>query len=414
MKILFNLAKVLFSVLVILCSVSSNYAEEGNKLNILWQKDFGCGENLGCSPGAANFDKTNNTLLIIGTSFRGVKNLKSDIEGKFWLWGIDQEGNKVKDVLLKEAPKELKASLVGGDAIIEDLNILPNGEIYAVGQFDGFNPSFMTVEQEEKNVSTQLISEKIEESHILIKKMISLPNNNFLLIGKDTRDDGLIVKIDSEGNKLWKETYDLGEIEIFTDGVAVGDKGDFLIVGYSVKSEKPISSESSDIWILKCDAEGKIISEELFPGYPFPTNEPQVCQLDSGDFVVLYYKSPLITAIDYKVKTFSPDLKELWEKQIFKSEEKGPPSASFKIKAIPRGGFFVAGCICKNTPQLLLYEYDKKGNEIGSLIIEKGVFCLNSYLACTKDKAFIISRAEEKGRNILELVVKVIAVELTK
>lgn len=372
-------------------------------LKILWQKEFNYGENIGCPPNVVSFNSTDNTLVLIGTSFKIPKDfLKGDWDGKFWLWEIDQQGNKIRDILLKEAPKEFRSILIGsigGNPVFEDLNISKNREIYAVGQFDSSNPSFMKADLEGKNVSFKLIYEKRD---ILINKMIPLPDNSFLLLGSE-RGQGLLTKIDSTGNILWDRTYNLKDSEIFTDGVAVGDKGDFLVAGISLELHQgPLTSETSNVWILRCDKEGNIITEELFPGVlgSGVGRIPAVFQLDSSNFVVFYY-DPINT--EFKIKAFNLNLKLLWEKSIFKREP-SQSMGSFKIKPIPKGGFIIAHCRKNN---LVINEYNENGDKVSNLEIKDNIWKSNLGLVCTADKAFVVSQIDSKAS-----AVKIIALEL--
>lgn len=415
MKNLINLAKVLFSILVILCSANYNYAEEGNKtLRILWQKDLGCGENISCSPGAVTFNKSNDTLLIMGTSFHPDKPFYPVpfSEGKFMLWEIDQHGNKIRDRMLKEVSSEdYGAIITEGSVLIKDLTISQEGDIFAVGQFDGPTPSFMKINNNGKDIFIKSIPEKIpEENDIKIFKMISLPDNNFLLIGRDSYNKGLMIKVNSDGDRIWEKIYDKGQQELFTDGLSVGTKGDFLIVGYSVKPvEGSVFPGPSDIWILRCNTEANIISEEIFQGgYPLLGRYPKISQLDSENFVVAYDKGTLMMPIDHRIKIFSSELKVLCEKTFLESE-KGSPTA-FKIMAIPGGGFILANCV--NLKDLTIYKYDKGGNKLGGISIDKAIWGGDFSIACSKDKAFVISKALSKEYGTF--VVRIIAIDLNR
>lgn len=409
MKVFMNIIKILSLVLIIFWNTNHICAQDNNKTSrILWQRQFGCGENFSCSSGAIAFDQVNNNLLIMGTSFH----TENYTGGKFWLWEIDKQGNRIINTVLKSAPGDLSGLIELASDIIKGLTVSKNEDIFAVGEFDGPYLSFMKMDRKGKIVFSKRIVEEslIDEREIDVLKMISLPDNKFLLIGRED-DDGLVIKIDSEGNILWKKTYDSGqEIDFFSDGVPVGNGGDFLITGNAADSGgSAFLTKLSNVWVLQFDAKGNIVTEKFFSGGSFPTKLPQLCQLDSENFVVTYDKSTEMITTDHRIKAFSPNLKILWEKQIVKSE-KAPP-IYFKIMGIPEGGFIVADFI--NFSDLKVYEYDNEGNKLSSVSINNINFISDFNLAYTEDKLFIVSGSPSK-RNDTITEVKVIALELNK
>lgn len=404
---LYNIVKSLLIAIVIFCSVDYVYPQESTgALNVLWQKDFGCSENLSYCLGAIAFNRVNNTLLVMGTSF----NPKNYSNAKFWLWKVDENGNRIKNTIVKEVPESDGEAMKQAYTLIRSLAISSNGDIFVVGELDGITESFMKISQEGEIIFNKSVYDKeLGDVDILINKMLPLSNNNFLLIGKDG-ENGLIMKIDSEGNRLWRKRHDIGQIELFTDGVSMDDGSGFLLVGNVANYAESGMIGPSDIWVLRCDAEGNIISEELFPGNPMPGKWPQVCRLDSGNFVVAYDSKPKMMSMstDHRIRAFSPNLKVLWDKEVTKLE-KGPP-IFFKIIDIPRG-FIVANCI--NFTDLKLYEYNEKGHNLSSVSVNKGAFSSRFSLVYAKEKAFVVSEAFCKNNDTLSEV-KVNAIQLTK
>lgn len=407
MKFLINSLKFLVLILAILFNTGRIYGQESNQsFKVLWQKDFGCDENLSYCLGAIAFNKVNNTLLIMGTSF----DPKNYSDAKFWLWEIDENGNKIRSTLIKEVPEGYGSAMKRTYMLIKSLTVSPEGDIFAVGEFDGATQSFVKINGEGQIIFSKTIYDKeLGDVNVFINKMVPLPDNNFLLIGKD-ENDGLVIKIDSEGKRLWKKLYDIGRVELFTDGVPISNNSGFLLVGNVVDYVKSTLIGPADIWILECDPEGNIISEESFTGSPMPGKWPQVCQVDSGNFVVAYDSNPQMMAMstDHRIKAFNPDLNILWDKRIA-DVEKGPPIL-FKIIVIPHG-FIVANCV--NFSDLKIYEFDEKGNNLGSVFIDKGVFSDRFNLIYVKEKAFIISEAFCKDNDILSEI-KVTVIQLTK
>ncbi|NQT02987.1 MAG: hypothetical protein HQ580_13245 [Planctomycetes bacterium] len=252
MKPLTTQTMIALFVLTVFWIVNQSYVQAETPLKLLWQREFGCGDGLSCSPGAVTFDATDNKLLTTGSSFRPM--VYSD--GKYWLWEIDHDGNMTKNIVLGDAPEDIKSNITTASRVIKGLSVSKSGTINVTGNFDTVAESVMSMNRQGSNRTTKLVAgTSLKDNKNLILKKIDLPNDSGLLIGRDSNDNGLIVKIDSQGNKLWEQTYDHGQLEFFSDGVAVGKDGSFIVVGGSVKSSGKMSvSEPLFIWVLKCDS----------------------------------------------------------------------------------------------------------------------------------------------------------------
>jgi len=386
------------------------YSQDSNSApKVLWQKEYGCGEGISCAPHEIHINKAGNSLFITGTSFIP----KTYTDGKFWLWEINQnDGNEIRRNVLKETVEARSSTIGYGAWFAKGLKVTDDGKIYTVGKFEGSGSEqfFMRADREHSTrVIKPVYDRSLDEGKNLIWRMIDLPDGNFFLIGRDKKDKALVIKVDVEGNRLWKRTYEADKLSFFSDGVAIGEKGDFVIVGWSSASggEKALA-EPTSVRILKCNAEGEKLSEVTFPGgSPFPDKQPQICQLDSGNFAVAYDKSEDLRAADHIVRTYNSDLELLWEKQIIESQGNYP--SYFSIESIPGGDFVVANCT--NLSDINVYKYDEKGNRVSFVSLNKvGAFGKFS-LACTNGKVFIVLPNIPVSPPYV-MKVKVIAIEL--
>lgn len=368
-------------------SASVSKIKDSNSVpRVLWQKEFGFDDGISCTPHEIRIATADKNLFITGMSFRQ----KTYTDGKFWLWEIDQNGNEIKRNEFKKTT-ETRAAYVGLGAWMErGLKVANDRTIYTVGKFGGSTQSFLKTNRDGTNVSAKSVSDSsLDEDDNKIWKIIDLADGNFFLIGMDRNSKALIIKVDAEGNRLWKKTHEAGELSFFTDCVPVGKKGDFVIVGWSSKIAGEWGSDApTDVRMLKCNADGEKMSEVTFPGGAIGGNKfPQICQLDSGNFVVAYDKGTTLTSVDYHIKAFSSSLNPLWEKQMAKSEKNRP--LFFNIKKIPGGSFVVAHSVTMR--DIRVYKYDKDGNEIGKVFVDQtrgfGFFSLD----CTDKKVFIVS-----------------------
>jgi len=408
MKTLTRSIKIFILILSLFVNTSQIYAQDSNSvLKVLWQKEFSGGEGISCIPHEARIGTAGNSLFITGTSFRP----KTYTDGKFWLWEIGQnDGNEIRRNVLKETTKDRSSAIGIGAWVAKGLKVTNDGKIYTVGKFGDSTQSFLKTNRDGTSISVKSVYDSsLDEGDNTIWRMIDLPDGNFFLIGRDRNSKSLVIKVDAEGNRLWKRTYEAGKISLFTDCVPVGNKGDFVIVGWSSETggERAIE-ELTDIRILKCNADGEKMSEVTFPGgSPGGHKSPQICQLDPGNFVVAYDKDATVMGTDYAIKVFNPSLEMLWEKPMAKSEGRMP--LYFKIKAISGGGFVAAHCV--NMYNIRVYKYDNDGNEIGKVFMDQ----INGFgdfsLECSEDKVFIVLPTIPENREYITKV-KVIAIEL--
>ena len=408
MKTIARSIKTTILILLLPVNASQIYAQDTNSApKVLWQKEFGCGEGTSCAPHEARINTAGNSLFITGTSFRP----KTYTDGKFWLCEIDQnDGNEIRRNVIKEATKASSASVGYGSWVAKGLKVTSDGKIYTVGKFGDSTQSFLKTNREGTNISVKSVYDSgLDEGNNTIWRMIDLPDGNFLLIGRDRNSKALVIKLDAEGDRLWKKTYGAGKPSFFTDCVSVGSKGDFVIVDWSSETGGEQSlTELTDIRVLKCNANGEKMSEITFPGgSPSGQKFPQICQLDSGNFAVAYDKGTTLMSTDYYIKVFSPVFELLREKPMAKSENSQP--VYFHIRTVPGGGFVAAHCV--NLRNIRVYKYDKDGNEIGKVFMDQ----INGFgdfsLECSEDKVFIVSTTIPENREYITKV-NVIAIEL--
>lgn len=88
-------------------------------------------------------------------------------------------------------------------------------------------------------------------------------------------DDFWVVKIDSDGNKLWDRRYGGAESDLLTEVIAVHDGG-FLLAGRSSSKEGGDKTDGLkgeyDYWVVRIDEDGNKLWDKTFGGdlYDFP------------------------------------------------------------------------------------------------------------------------------------------------
>jgi hypothetical protein len=392
--------KVLFSILLVIGNIHQTYAEDSNAIptmKILWQKEVTSDANLDCSLGPVALDKTKQKLLIAGTSFRP----KEFSEGKFWLMEVDTNSGDVAGKTIIREVAERKTAIMSASSLIKGLVVSEHNDISLVGKFDGPSQSIIKINRQGNvNNPVELINEnKRGKEDILILNKISIPGDNFLLVGRDEDGNGVAIKIGPDGIKLWEKAYKVGQgrADLFSDGLSVGNDGDFIIVGCSANvSSKPRALEKSNDFILRCDSQGNILKREFFSaGSAWPNKLPQVCQLNGGDLLVSYDIDTSFAASDIGIRAYNSDLKFIWEKNVLKSEG----IVLFKITPVKESGFVLAANVVSG--DLKVYQYDGKGNQIAGITLDKKScpIAFGPGLVCAENNVFVVAQGIPEGEK---------------
>jgi hypothetical protein len=217
-----------------------------------------------------------------------------------------------------------------------------------------------------------------------------------------------VIKIDSNGNKLWEKTYDLGSRGvIFTDASLLGKDGDFALVGFSGQVGNISGVLPFDIFVFRCNAQGEVVTQQNFPGWFYPGVEPQICQLDPDTIIVTYDKNPELKVTDQRIRALDSDLKLLWEKQVVQTETRRP--IGFKVGVLDGSNFIVAD---DTLGDLCVYLYDISGNRLNYMCLDKFIFAGRFSLTTTEGKTFVISQTSPDKESGISKV-KVVALELS-
>lgn len=405
----------LFLIALIFFCISQGLAEDVNvPLEILWQKEIDCGKGISCSPGAIAINKDNNELFIMGISFRSAANPMDYSEGKLWLWKINGNGTSISKSSLEDIPVNLKTNLGSATRFIKGLKVCADGDIVSVGTFSGEKYSIMrttiggtreylkSLKSSENIVEPNLAGRKNDDEGIILLKQFVLSDNNLLLVGKNNQNEGLAIKIDAQGNKIWDKKYDFGpeKVDFFTDGIPIGGKGDFLLAGCSSNVADKFPSEPSYVCLLLCDPEGNVILKKVFQGNPWPGRAPQLCKIGLGDdFVLAYDKSMNFKTFELTLEAFTPEFSTLWSKQIEYLEMLRP--VDIKIKAASQNNFVVGEYV--GSGKIKISEYDKQGDRQGTSTIDN--ISHNFSLDCTQDKAFVVLQTSTKKEKTSKIKV---------
>jgi len=150
--------------------------------------------------------------------------------------------------------------------------------------------------------------------------VIATSDGSFLLVGYSwsfgNAQQVYVIKVNANGTKIWEKTFggsmwDVGNAVVELVG------GGYLIAGYS--NSPGISSGNTDIYLLKIDANGKMIWQKAYGNQAFPNHEWAYDLLETVDEEILIvgardrYDQGSINGLIYRL---NKDGNLIWEKEI--------------------------------------------------------------------------------------------------
>ncbi|WP_439130169.1 hypothetical protein [Polaribacter sp.] len=261
---------------------NGNYDFWTVKLNesgaILWEKSFGF---LG-SDQAYTLKKTSDNGFLIGGSLDvsasgGQGNAKSQhAGGDFWLIKIDANGNKIwsryygglfTDSLYDLVETDNGNFILVGSSDSSDTDISNN-----IGSYDFW---VVKIDKNGAKIWEKNFGGSQPDEAFAIEKT----NNNEFLIAGNTRStdvnvtenagssDIWLIKINADGELLWEKTYGGSNFEI-AKNIKKSKQGGFYIVGSSRSADFDVTKNegNKDVWIIKIDENGTLLSENSIGG----------------------------------------------------------------------------------------------------------------------------------------------------
>ena len=287
---------------------------------ILWEKELVLDANTNSAPLASCLNKDGNSIIVMTVECpKG----SFPIKGDSILWEIGADGNATRI-----SPKNIDGSKVWtnadpvgfGCAIASDNlgNFLTVGVLHK--QEDEKGQKIALIPKNDK--AEKIISPHNSIEHHSLKKMISLQDNTFALVG-DRNGHGLYSRIDNQGRIIQEKLFDMGQNEICTDvDLIKSDNLTLAVVGISFKiSIKDPNENSAENFILTCDPNQKTVHEDHFTGGLPGILFPKVCCLDNGNIIVFYKIKSEYPKTPLWARCYTKELKLLWEKEIFAADK---------------------------------------------------------------------------------------------
>ena len=199
-----------------------------------WARTYGGGGNDGAT--AVSLLPDGNLMVAGYTESSGLT--------RPWAMKLDLKG----DVIWTRAYTYYK-----GDNLVTSVSALPDGRAVIVGmQQRGYWGWIMLLDEDGDTLWTKTFG--------VPKDVAVLPDGSFVVAGS-SKGDLWVCKLDSEGNVIWDKTYG-GDEEDTAESIAPLQEGGFIVVG----ATKSFGVRKQNGWVLRLDSEGNLVWSSTYSG----------------------------------------------------------------------------------------------------------------------------------------------------
>jgi hypothetical protein len=313
--------------------------------NLIWHKEYGKMNEIIFSGPPQAFIRTSDGGFLLGSTIQDTLDTapKDGIIIKF---------NNVGDTLWKK-----HYSGKGNDAFNACIEI--DNSYYAFGWSElegGGDGDFLLI--------------KIDlQGNEIWKKYIGTTNNDygnsfvktidggFLLIGSTDMSGGrlLLIKTDAEGNKIWQKTRNLNIFGLGAKIISLKD-GNYLLTS----AKDNLNSNGWEGYIAKIDPNGNFLWEKTF-GDEYHDWLERAVELDNGDIIAVGSSTNTHYNIEWGwFVRINQNGDEVWQKRHYAQPDK--INWLFDLKRTSDGGLISVGSGRGNTQDIWLLKLDENGN----------------------------------------------------
>ncbi len=309
---------------------------------------------------------------VTGQSSR--KKRQGKYDHKLWIWKLDANGNRLW-AKTPNIPGIDENQGIGWDKVLS----LKNERV-------------ILVHKNARKTGTWLMIMKFNEGgEITFAKRLELGRTSYVLRNFERTKGGLLIsgqklgkfkdawvlKIDEQGNELWQKNYDNGKSEDAMS-MAVADDGSFILSANSGKYNK-FGSGQSNIWIIKCDRQGNVISEATFEG-----RHPTIAITKNGIYAVSFNKADF-PKVDLQIMGLDKKLNKIWGPHTL---YKGDGLGMYNVETDSAGNFIIAG---SKFSEIWIWKYDRKGKELWSIPVKTQMAVPLIHLLITNENEYIMA-----------------------
>lgn len=188
-------------------------------------------------------------------------------------------------------------------------------------------------------------------------------DGGFIIVGNVNtsgggRGDVWIIRVDSDGNKLWDKSFG-GRGHNYGDSIQLTTDGGYLILGTSwIRDE----TNSYDIWLIKTDCNGEMLWDKKYHGTD-SDHGWSLQQTSDGGFIIVGMTDSGAGADDVWLFKTDSSGEIVWDK-VFGGIGQ---NRGYSVKQTNDGGYILCGDTDKNScMEALLIKTDSDGNKIWS------------------------------------------------
>ncbi len=234
-------------------------------------------------------------------------------------------------------------------------------------------------------------------------------SNDEDVTGNHGNEDYWIVKLDAAGNKVWQKTLG-GSGNDEAHSIQQTTEGGYIVAGFTESNDGDVTGNhgNTDYWIVKLDADGNIIWQKTFGGYSYDEAH-SIQQTSDGGYIVAGYTFSINGNVtgnhggsDYWIVKLNANGKIIWQKTL------GGSSYDYanSIQQTKDGGYVVAGRTSSNDgdvtghhPAIIVYDafdewivkLDADGNKIWQKILGGYSYDEAHSIQQTRDGGYIVA-----------------------
>ena len=274
--------------------------------DVLWDKRYGGSEDDNCSGIIPTAD---GNYLLYGASASpadGDKTEGSHGYNDFWIVKIDENGSKIWDKRYGGGAEDkclYALELENGDFALSGYSRSGISGDKTHGSLGHTDSWLIRVDENGTKIWDRTYGgdffdfamkvEVVSDGNWLVFGYSSSNPGSYKTAPKKGGDDYWVIKVNHEnGSMIWDKSYGGASYDYFDDALVLED-GSFIMVGLSYAAsantgdrQSIAKGESSDLWVVKADANGSILWERNYGGEKGVGWDSRILSLDTGEFLI--------------------------------------------------------------------------------------------------------------------------------
>ncbi len=234
-----------------------------------------------------------------------------------------------------------------------------------------------------------------------VNSILQTTDNSYIMAGSCSTTEGepfdfWLIKIDDEGNELWRRTYG-GAGDDMCNSLQQLPDGGYILFG----TTNSYGAGESDFWLLKTDENGNKIWDTTFGGLSIDEGKSLKLTSDEGFILAGLTESYGEGGQDcYLIKT-DKNGNEEWSKTFGSQND----DLFDDVIQTPDGGYISVGTTMKNDNRdILIIKTDSSGNEIWDRVIGEEWGDAGKAICKTSDGKYAITgRTRSWGANVTDI-----------